>query len=58
MTDFYTTLTYLNKLIYEPNDFILKAVQEEKQNAKYGAGTFRLRVANVTPNKVGQFVAF
>lgn len=40
-------------------------VQEEQQNAQYGAGIFRLssstvrfRVANITPAKVGQFVAF
>lgn len=52
-------------MIYKPNHLTVKAVQEEKQNAKYGAGTFQLssktvrfRVANVTPTKVGQFVAF
>jgi len=65
MHDFYTALTYVNKMIYEPNDLIVKSVQEEKQNAKYGAGRFQLssrtvrfRVANITPTKAGQFVAF
>lgn len=52
-------------MIYEPSDLTVKSIQEEKQNSKYGAGTFRLssrtvrfRVANITPTKVGQFVAF
>lgn len=52
-------------MIYEPNNLSLKSVQEERQNSKYGAGTFqissrtvRFRVANITPTKVGQFVAF
>lgn len=65
MNDFYKVLTYVNKMIYEPNKFILKSIQEEKQNAKYGAGTFQLsfktvrfRVAKITPTKIGQFVAF
>lgn len=65
MNDFYTALNYVNKMIYEPNDLTVKSVQEEKQNSKYGAGRFQLssrtvrfRVANITPTKVGQFVAF
>ena len=65
MKDFYIALKYVNKMIYEPNDLYVKSVQEEKQNSKYGAGTFQLasrtvrfRVANITPTKVGQFVAF
>ncbi|MBM7542794.1 MepB family protein [Amphibacillus cookii] len=65
MNDFYTALNYVNKMIYEPNDLTVKSAQEEKQNAKYGAGIFRLssrtvrfRVANITPTKAGQFVAF
>ena len=64
MNDFYTALSYVNKMIYEPNELTVKWVQEEKQNSKYGAGTFglssrtvRFRVANITPPKVGQFVA-
>lgn len=64
MNNFLTALTYVNKMIYEPNHLTLKSVQEERQNAKYGAGTFQLasktvrfRVANITPTKVGQFVA-
>src|SRR5699024_6304151 len=65
MNDFHTALNYVNKLIYEPNDLIVKSIQEEKQNSQYGAGTFQLssktvrfRVAKVTPTKIGQFVAF
>src|SRR5690625_2370071 len=65
MNGFYTALNFVNKMIYEPNDLTVKSVQEEKQNSKYGAGIFRLssrtvrfRVANITPTKVGQFVAF
>ncbi len=64
MEDFYTALNYVNKMIYETIDLNVESVQEEKQNSKYGAGTFKLssktvrfRVANITPNKVGQFVA-
>ncbi|MBM7601013.1 hypothetical protein JOC34_003434 [Virgibacillus halotolerans] len=65
MNDFYAALNYVNKMIYEPNDLTVKSVKEEKQNSKYGAGIFRLssrtvrfRVANITPTKVGRFVAF
>ncbi|GKV65129.1 MULTISPECIES: MepB family protein [unclassified Sporosarcina] len=65
MNDFYTALDYVNKMIYEPNNLLVNTVQEEKQNSKYGAGTFQLssktvrfRVANITPAKAGQFVAF
>lgn len=65
MKDFYTVLNYINKNIYETIDLIIESVKEEKQNSKYGAGTFaissktvRFRVANTTPTKVGQFVAF
>lgn len=65
MNDFYTVLKYLNEKIYEPNDLFIKSVQEEKQNAKYGAGSFqvssrtiRFRVSQQTPTKAGQFVAF
>ncbi|MFJ7941789.1 MepB family protein [Peribacillus sp. NPDC096622] len=65
MNNFFTALTYVNKMIYESNHLTVKSVQEEKQNSKYGAGTFQLssktvrfRVANITPTKVGQFVAF
>lgn len=65
MNDFYRALSYVNELIYKPTNLILKSVQEEKQNAKYGAGIFQLssktvrfRVANITPTKTGHFVAF
>lgn len=65
MNDFYRALDYVNNVIYEPNGMTVNSVQEEKQNAKYGAGIFtlasrtvRFRVAKITPTKVGQFVAF
>ncbi|MDG5471272.1 MepB family protein [Jeotgalibacillus sp. ET6] len=65
MNEFYKALTYVNKNYYEPNHFIIKASQEEAQNSDYGAGIFQLnsksvrfRVAKITPNKIGQFVAF
>ncbi|WP_312472250.1 MepB family protein [Neobacillus sp.] len=65
MNKFYRALTHVNKVIYEPNHLTLKSIQEENQNSDYGAGTFQLnsrsvrfRVAKITPNKVGQFVAF
>ncbi|MBP1917163.1 hypothetical protein J2Z23_004148 [Lederbergia galactosidilyticus] len=65
MNAFYSALNYVNRMIYEPNNLTVKSIQEEKQNSKYSAGTFRLssrtvrfRVANITPTKVGQFVAF
>ena len=61
MNNFFTALNYVNKMIYESNHLTVKSVQEEKQNSKYGAGTFhlssitvRFRVANITPTKVGQ----
>ncbi|MGM1047258.1 MAG: MepB family protein [Bacillota bacterium] len=65
MNKFYRALAYVNKIVYEPNHLILKSIQEENQNSDYGAGTFhlnsksvRFRVAKITPNKLGQFVAF
>lgn len=65
MKDFFTALSYVNKMVYESNHLIVKSAEEEKQNSKYGAGTFQLssklvrfRVANATPTKAGQFVAF
>lgn len=65
MNDFCAALTYLTNVLYMPHNLILTAIQEEKQNSMYGAGTFQLssktirfRVAHVTPRKTGQFVAF
>lgn len=65
MHDFQTALNYINGKLYEPSALSVKAVREEKQNAKYGAGVFelssksvRFRVAKITPTKEGQFVAF
>lgn len=63
MHDFFEVLNYVNKIIYEPNRLPLERVQEEPQNANYGAGTFkifsktvRFRIGHVTPTKLGQFV--
>ncbi|KOS60330.1 MepB family protein [Lysinibacillus agricola] len=65
MNKFNKTLTYVNELLYEPNHLIIENIQEETQNSDYGAGLFQLnstsvrfRVAKITPNKIGQFVAF
>ncbi len=65
MNDFQTALTFVTKQVYQPNGLTVSNILEEKQNAKYGAGTFllssksvRFRVAHKTPTKLGQFVAF
>jgi hypothetical protein len=65
VNEFNEALIYVNKKYYEPNQFIIRAIQEEAQNSDYGAGTFQLnsktvrfRVAKKTPTKIGQFVAF
>lgn len=60
MNEFYSALTYVNKMLYEPNYLIVKDVHEEVQNSDYGAGIFQLnsksvrfRVAKITPTKIG-----
>lgn len=65
MNTFYTTLAYVTEIMYEPNQLTVESIEEEKQNSKYGAGTFQLssksirfRVAKISPTKIGQFVAF
>ena len=65
MNKFYKTLTYVNKILYDPNHLTIKNILEETQNLDYGAGIFQLnsksvrfRVAKITPTKIGQFVAF
>jgi hypothetical protein len=65
MNEFFKALTYVNENFYESNHLTIKTIQEEAQNSEYGAGIFQLnsksvrfRVAKVTPNKKGQFVAF
>lgn len=65
MTVFQSTLAFVTDKIYQPHGLQVTSIQEEAQNAKYGGGTFtlssktvRFRVANVTPKKIGQFVAF
>lgn len=65
MNQFYKALTHVNKIFYEPNHLTIHDIQEEAQNSEYGAGMFQLnstsvrfRVAKITPNKIGQFVAF
>lgn len=64
MNEFQTAFTYVNNLVYRPNHFTIRGVQEECQNSEYGAGVFQLgaksvrfRVAKITPTKKGQFVA-
>lgn len=65
MNEFNKALTYVNELLYAPHHLTIKNIQEETQNADYGAGMFQLdsksvrfRVAKITPTKVGQFVSF
>lgn len=65
MHTFFSALGHIDDVLYKPNLLIVQSVQEEKQNAKYGAGIFQLssktirfRVAKKTPTKIGQFVAF
>ncbi|MED4128116.1 MepB family protein [Shouchella miscanthi] len=64
MKNFYESLSYINDTIYKPIGLSIESAQGEEQNSRYGAGTFRtlhktirFRVANNTPNKIGQFVA-
>lgn len=40
MNDFYTALNYINEMIYEKINLTVESAKEEKQNSKYGAGTF------------------
>ncbi|WP_018759047.1 MepB family protein [Paenibacillus terrigena] len=65
MNNFYSALTYVNEIFYEPNHLKINSIREETQNSEYGAGIFQLdsksvrfRVAKITPTKTGQFVAF
>lgn len=65
MNHFQEALRHMNQTIYEPEQLTIESIQEESQNAEYGAGIFRLssktirfRVAKITPTKIGQFVAF
>lgn len=65
MNEFHKAISYVDRVLYKPNNLIIKNQKEEKQNSDYGAGIFQLnsksirfRVAKTTPNKIGQFVAF
>ncbi|MCL9659485.1 MepB family protein [Paenibacillus hunanensis] len=65
MYSFNQVLNDISERCYEPNQLAIQHVQEEVQNAEYGAGVFvldsisvRFRVAKITPNKIGQFVVF
>ncbi|QDQ02952.1 mep operon protein MepB [Lysinibacillus fusiformis] len=65
MNTFCNAVTFINNKIYEPNNLMISNIQEEQQNAEYGAGKFtlnlkpiRFRVAKITPTKIGQFVTF
>ncbi|WLR42096.1 MepB family protein [Bacillus carboniphilus] len=64
MNKFFSALEYVNEHIYEPNQLVIRSIQEEQQNSNYGGGTFllsnksiRFRVSKRTPNKIGEFVA-
>lgn len=63
MNLFQETLRHVNQTIYIPKQLTVNFIQEEKQNAEYGAGVFnlfsktiRFRVAKITSAKIGQFV--
>ena len=70
MPNFYQLLEALQLSLYKPAKWHLSKICEESQNAEYGAGRFelhggehtsvsgRLRVAKITPTKIGQFVVF
>ena len=65
MNEFHKAISYVDKILYKPNNLIIKDENEEKQNSDYGAGilqlnskSIRFRVAKITPHKIGQFVAF
>lgn len=68
-SEFDTVLAYLSKTLYEPNQLTVSSIEAENQNSEYAAGRFvlsttvtsktvRLRVAKITPTKIGQFVTF
>jgi hypothetical protein len=53
------------KLVYEPNRFIIKNLVIEKESHEYGGSSFEMnektikfRTAKITPTKTGQFVTF
>ncbi|MBU3105808.1 MepB family protein [Clostridium gasigenes] len=65
MNKFNNAVNYANRILYKPNNLFINNLKEENQNSDYGAGVFQLnsksirfRVAKITPNKIGQFVAF
>lgn len=65
MNKFNNAVNYVNRILYKPNHLFINNIKEENQNSDYGAGVFQLnsksirfRVAKITPNKIGQFVAF
>ncbi|MBU3109054.1 MepB family protein [Clostridium gasigenes] len=65
MNKFNNAVNYANRILYKPNHLLINNLKEENQNSDYGAGVFQLnsksirfRVAKITPNKIGQFVAF
>jgi len=47
MNEFNEILTYVNELLYEPNQLIIKNIREETQNSEYGAGIFQLNFKSV-----------
>nr|WP_300005570.1 MepB family protein [Tissierella sp.] len=69
MGEFYKALEYINDIFYKPSRLTINSIEEEAQNKIYGGGKFKLeslsiaktirfRIAKITPNKTGQFVAF
>ena len=47
MNKFYKALTFVNEILYKPNHLVIKNIQEENQNADYGAGVFELNSKTV-----------
>ncbi|MCY8268449.1 mep operon protein MepB, partial [Bacillus haynesii] len=37
VNEFYKALTFVNKILYEPNHLTINAIREEAQNSDYGA---------------------
>lgn len=69
MSTFQTTLDYINRLVYAPNQLITMTTQKERQNPDHAAGTFELStelnaksirfiVAKQRPTKVEHLVTF
>lgn len=42
MHSFHNALNYIDRIVYAPNELIVTAIQEERQNSDYAAGRFEL----------------